>query len=266
MCYNRRKGGFTMDDKLVINDVKEVAKWFLMGAVAGLEEGWVIDRNDIFTEWHKDSLELLGYNSFYDAYLDLYLNSEVIIKGGEKDLSKLNATKRTVIRNGKPVEITVYTKNGEEDKETKKNGSDDSGGNHAKSLPSTEERDPKKVQKIAKELTMKNGSSYGFKNTMTYYLIVRDKQGTPVAVVGYKEFGHYLKMVFLQTDGKVSGAGSRGFYEMVKKALPKKLGVMLDKNLSDSPFIAMYNMEKNKRGDYFLGYEDLVKVFGEVNE
>lgn len=254
-----------MDDKLAINDMKEVAKWFLMGAVAGLEEGWVIDRNDIFTEWHKDSLELLGYNSFYDAYLDLYLNSEVVIKGGEKDLSKLNATKRTVIRNGKPVEITVYTKNEDDNEDKKKDGGASEDVNHAKSMPTTEEKDHKKVQKIAKELTMKNGSSYGFKNTMTYYLVIRDQQDRPVAVVGYKEFGHYLKMVFLQTDGKVRGAGSRGFYEMVKKALPKKLGIMLDKNLSDSPFITMYNMEKNKRGDYFLGYEDLIKIFGEVN-
>lgn len=248
---------------------EDVSLWFLQGAVAGLNEDYVMTYNDEFTKAHKLTLESCGYNSFYDAYLDLWLSrTEEVSKGGEKDLSKLNATKRTVIRNGKPVEITVYTKDGEEpDKNNNSGGSDNSGGlPHAKQFKSSTETSDKKAQQVAKELSTKNGTSYTFKKTMTFYMVLRDDKGNAVAIIGYKRFGHYLKMVFFQSNGEIDGTGARGFFEMAKYCLQNKLGIKLDKTMGSSPFIAMYNMQEDSRGDFFLGYEDLLKVFGEVSE
>lgn len=254
-----------MEEQALRGDVKKVSEWFMKGAVAGLNEDVVMTNNDEYTKAHRNTLDVLGYHSFYDAYLDLWLGQiEEVQKGGEKDLSKLNATKRTVIRNGKPVEITVYTKDGEdEDDSSNKSSSQASSGNtHAKQLKSKTEKNDKKVQSIAKELSTKNGTQYTFKKTMTFYLTLHDSSGAVVAIIGYKRFGHYLKLVFIQSNGKIDGTGSRGFYEMVKYCLAQKLGIKLDKSLSSSPFINMYNMKEDSRGDYFLGYEDLIKVFG----
>lgn len=242
---------------------QDAFKWFLQGAVSCLTEDYAMTHNDDLTKVHKDSIEACGYETFYDAFLDLGMALEPISKGGEKDLSKLNATKRTVIRNGKPVEITVYTKNENDEEGESKGTAQESSTPHAKEMKSSVEKDSKKAQKIAKELSTQNGTQYSFKSTMTFYLTLRDDAGNPVAVVGYKRYGHYLKMEFIQTNGKIAGAGSRGFYEMAKYCLSKRLGLKLDKSMSASPFIGMYNMDEDSRGDFYLGYEDLLKNFGE---
>lgn len=244
---------------------QDAVAWFLEGVFTCMDEDYAMTHNDYLTDTYKSSLEVCGYETFYDAFLDMSMTLEPIQKGGEKDLSKLNATKRTVIRNGKPVEITVYTKN-ENDEEGDQKGTGESDGTpsyHAKEMKSSVEKDSKKAQNIAKYLSKQNGTPYSFKSTMTFYMTLRDNDGKPVAVVGYKLYGHYLKMVFIQTNGTIAGAGSRGFYEMVKYCLSKELGLKLDKSMANSPFITMYDMQEDSRGDFYLGYETLVKEFGE---
>lgn len=222
--------------------------------------------NDISTDRFSIILKRLGYSSYYDAYV--HLSSipdlpEYLSKGGQKDMSKLSAVKRTVIRNGKPVTITVYEDNSSDEEEGSSNGKGDTGIPKASELPASYSSDHKKAQETMGQL--KGSTLYGTKKTSTLYLTISSKDGTPIAVVGYKRFGHYLKLMFVNSIKDVEGVLERAFFELAKLCLSKKLGMKLDKKISKTlPYKNMYNMEEDYRGDAYLGFEELKKVFGDL--
>lgn len=220
--------------------------------------------NDVSTDRFGPVLRKLGYSSYYDAYVHLSSISDIpeyLSKGGQKDMSKLDAVKRTVMRNGKAVTITVYEDNSNDEEGDSEGGSSANSVPRASELPAEYSSDHKKAQQTMTQL--KGSTLYGAKKTATLYLTIKSKEGEPVAVVGYKRFGHYLKLMFVNTVKSVEGVLERAFFELAKLCLSKELGLKLDKKISKSlPYKDMYNMEEDYRGDVYLGYEDLRKVFG----
>lgn len=223
--------------------------------------------DDMYTDMYKHELQLLGYTSFNNAFIHLnsIKNDEFLVKGGNKDLSKLTAKKKTVMRNGKPVVITVYEDDNKEEEDTSggKGRSSEQSVPRASELKGSYTTDKKKAQKMIDGL--KGSTLYGHKKTATLFLTVFGQDKQPVAVIGYKKFGHYLKLVSINVSEKsVQGVLDRAFYELVKLAIPKKLGIIVDKKISGVlPFKKMYNMDVNDRDDDFLSYEDLKKAFGD---
>src|SRR5699024_11851731 len=50
----------------------------------------------------------LIFDNFFDCILYANRESEIVHKGGDKNLGRINKVKRTVIRNGKEMQMTVY--------------------------------------------------------------------------------------------------------------------------------------------------------------
>jgi len=56
-----------------------------------------------------------GFTNMYDFITYADSNTEVVLKGGDKDLSNLNKVKRKVMRNGKMIDMTIYEDSNKED-------------------------------------------------------------------------------------------------------------------------------------------------------
>ena len=89
-----------------------VSKSFLEGMLGKkLNYGYVISENEKLSKDYSHIVKAYGFNSFYDLYC--YADScdslnDYLIKGGQKDLSKLKPVKRRVMRNGKMMTTTIY--------------------------------------------------------------------------------------------------------------------------------------------------------------
>ena len=243
-------------------------------------EDEVMQRNTEDSAYYATFLDSTGYASIYDAYVQLCMPHETISKGGNKDMSKLVATKRTVVRNGKQMQVTVYEDPNADNKDNKDPSTKESGGSaesndtpapastttNAVKMDSsiTNPTDTKAVGALKKDaMTMakRSGRNYGFKDTMTYYLSVKDA-GKVVGVVGYKKDGHYLKMEFVQSNGKVSNVGLKGIIELFKLGAKDKLGIKVAKGLNASFIAKTLNMQQDDRGDWYMGYTDLSSELG----
>lgn len=215
--------------------------------------------NPFYTVFYDYVLGDLGFQDFRSAYE--FTNSipptEKLIKGGQKDLSKLTATKRTVMRGGKPVTITVYE------------GGDEEEGNKD---PSKKKEDPPLTQakgqyvsnEKAKEAVKKvKGSGVGDLTNIDQALILGNSEG---AVVFTIVKGTLIIKGLKFDDSKITEGTSRAFYQSVKLCLKHKLNLTInDKLTSFVPYVKMY-MLKHQGDFYKFSYKDMVKAFGELRE
>lgn len=232
----------------------------------------------------KDNLDLtqsydylvkeLGYSDFYDMCLGtISSEQEKLLKGGNKDFSRLTAVEQTVVRNGKPTKMKIYVdKNKENDNDNELDK--DSVGKQPMSS-SELNRDysfgnfdskatPKKVKDLDNEI---NGWSdtKGFTSDSNDYLEGRDEEGNLRYLVGITKESNYLKIDFMITDGTISGYWITSFYELLKLALDFKLGVKYP-NLNTHALELLateYNLA-DKGSHYVADYSDLIEAVGDV--
>lgn len=215
--------------------------------------------NMFYTVFYDYILGDLGFQDFKSAYE--FTNSipptEKLIKGGQKDLSKLTATKRTVMRGGKPVTITVYE------------GGDEEEGNKD---PSKKKEDPPltqvKGQYVSKEEAKKavkgvRGSGVGDLTNIDQALILGNSEG---AVVFTIVNGTLIIKGLKFEDSKVAEGTSRAFYQSVKLCLKHKLNLIISDELTSFvPYVKMY-MLKHQGDFYTFSYKDMAKVFGKLRD
>src|SRR5690606_30454570 len=181
-----------------------------------------------------------------------------------KDFSKLVPVKRTIMRNGKETEVTIWEKPGEDEpEESDSNGTEAAPRQrrrrHARELSSKVTGDtsnPKEIAEIklaAKDMPKGNKP---FQDGSTYYLAIRDEEGNIVGVIGYSEEGEYLQMDFYRSNGEVSGVAARGFFELLKLASEKGKGVKMEDDPQARPVFMQSGMEQ-KDTHWVVEAEDL---------
>ncbi|AMQ66578.1 virion structural protein [Bacillus phage Shbh1] len=205
--------------------------------VKSIEE--VIEREDQLNKHFQGLLMMYGFESMYDMYI--YAQSINLVKS--KDYSKLVPVKRTITRNGKEIEVTVYENPEEEGQGTESNEPDKDSKNrrrprrkgrrHARELPSkvissSSNVKPKDIAQIKQAEKGMKGDKPFKEGDNYHYLVIEDEDKNIVGIVGYLEEKEYLKMDFYRTDGTVSGVATKGFFELLKLANEKKKGVKVD--------------------------------------
>lgn len=237
----------------------------------------IIKNNKTLTETYKHIVRAYGFDNFYDMYTYADgCDSELayLVKGGQKDLSKLKPVKRKVVRNGKTMTTTIYEDTGG-GKETDKNPLDKDSKKDKKltrvnakdltkfNLRSEEDEDnldPKKIAKLLAE-TKKLGNN--FDTGCSDYLVLKEDSDTR-GVIGFTREGTYLKLSFMMSDSEVEGIRLLAFSQLTLKAWKMRLGAKVD--TVDAPqideLITLYGYKKNKL-EYVVSADTLRSRLGE---
>lgn len=164
-----------------------------------------------------------------------------VVKNGQKDFSNLNKVKQTVIRNGKPVEVTIYQKNEDSASNSldkKERGSKNKEAPTAissKDLP-VEVSEPNKhvsedVKTFLNQFYQGDTSRVGSANTETS--IVRSEDGTIHGVYCVERVGDYLFLADITSDDVLTDLGVKAFFLTIKQAYMSGLGFMVEKQDSE---------------------------------
>ena len=241
----------------------------------------VIDRNEQLTKAFPGLISMYGFESMYDLYMYAKFcdyGEERLTK--KKDTSKLVPVKRKVVRNGKEMEMTIWedpNKGGETEEPKDESGGGGRGGGRggepddakrharemlAKMLGGDKEVNPKEIAELKLEAKNMKGGVELFDDSLSYYLAVEGDGGEIVGIVGYEDEGEYLKMVFFQSNGEVSGVATRGFFELIKLALEKDKGVMVDDQEGARPVFERFELTQGDGGVWSVKSTTLKELLG----
>ncbi|AHL19296.1 hypothetical protein LP083-2_089 [Listeria phage LP-083-2] len=227
------------DNSTVLPDSASISKGILRELTQeSLQDyGEVIEKNDFLSREFKHIVSLYGFDDFYSlyAYADFCdTMSNLAIKGGNKDLSKLKKVKRTVMRNGKPTEMTFYESTTEEENKDKKEESNTKRQGvstvSAKDLLAEllkSKGEPEKVTQLIK-IILKFPDTPTNPKVSDYFYQLKDDSGEVVAVAGYSIGAQYVSLDFYTSNGSISGVASRAFFELLRIAIEKDLGAELN--------------------------------------
>nr|DAI05677.1 MAG TPA: hypothetical protein [Herelleviridae sp.] len=237
-----------------------------------LSYDYIIKNKERLDTQFEHIIKMYGFNSMYELYLYADSNdSELLVKGGQKDLSKLKPVKRKVVRNGKVMTTTIYEDNS--------SGSDK--GNELDSKrketkvktpilavdlekesygEDEEELNPKKIAKLQAQ-TKSLGS--GFSTSCSSYLLLNEN-GETRGAIGFTVKGKYLELTFSIADSKVSGLQYLAFSQLLLRAWNSNLGARVAET-KDEALLAMYNMYGLTKGNgyYSVSSSTLNSILGE---
>jgi len=254
------------ESQITTNFIKSITK------VKDMQD--VIKRNESLSKVYRGLLDMYGFSSMYDMYLyakSCDLKPEELSKREKKDFSKLVPVKRTVTRNGKEMEITVW-----EDPNSDEGGEQESGGSeeeqqpqirHARELNTDifggeKETDPKDVAKLKVETKNMPQGNKSFQDNSQFYLSIKGEDGGIVGIIGYSEEGDYLKMDFYRSNGQVSGVATRGFFELMKTASTENKGVKMEDQQEARPVFMQSGLEQQDDGSWEIESEELKNLLG----
>lgn len=245
--------------EITTNFVKKITK------VTGMED--VIERNEQLSKTYRGFLDLYGFETMYDMYI--YARSCDLLPEELKKSSACIPVTKTIIRNGKPLEVTVWER-------ISKTNTIDQGSNnnkekvsvrHARELKGTiigekESANPRNVAELkASAKNLSNGND-SFNDNSKYYLSLTDTDGSIVAIIGYSENDGNLTMDFYRSNGSFSGVASRGFAEMIKLAIKQKKGVVMEDIPQARTLFVKSGLQKN--GNLWVAsYDNLKDIYGE---
>lgn len=240
----------------------------MMTKVKGMED--VIERNEQLSKTYQGFLNLYGFDTMYDMYLyarscDLY--PEEILKS---DVPRIPVTK-TIIRNGKPQDVTILEalwKAGDKPKKAETKKEEEIVVRHAREFKTSltgddEAKDPAKVAKIkARAMDFPEGDK-PFSDKSTHYLSLNHNNGRLAGVIGYTEDDTHLRMDFYRHNGQITGTAARGFAEMIQLAMRKQKGVKAEDNPGARMFYFQCGLKQQDSGHWEIGYDELKNGYGE---
>jgi hypothetical protein len=248
--------------QITTNFVKTMTK------VKGLED--VIERNEQLSKTYQGLLGLYGFDTMYDMYIyakscDLF--PEEVFKSTDA-IKSYYPVQRTIIRNGKPLDVTVWEKVFKSENKPKEEPKKEEQPEikHARELQAIfhgegETANTKNIAKLKatyEKMPVKHSS---FNDKSSHYLTLKG-EGKTAAVVGYSVNGEYYSMDFYCTNGQVSGAAARGFFEMLQLARRNQKGVKVKDNQQAAPVYAQAGLRKE--GSYWvISYDELKEAYGE---
>lgn len=246
--------------EITTNFVKMITK------VKGMED--VIERNEQLSKTYRGLLDLYGFDTLYDMYI--YARSCDLLPEELKKSAACIPVTKTIIRNGKPLEVTVWeriSKTNTVEADQDSNKQEKTAVRHARELKGTfvgekETANPSNVAKlkaVAKNLLNGNNS---FNDNSKYYLSLVDGDGSVAAIIGFSEKNGNLTMDFYRTNGSVSGVATRGFAEMVKLAIKQKKGVVME-DIPQARTVFVKSGLQKEGNLWTASYDNLKDVYGE---
>jgi hypothetical protein len=239
----------------------------VMTKVKDLED--VIERNEQLSKTYQGFLNLYGFDTMYDMYIyakscDLFPDELM------KSTTSAIPVERVIVRNGKPLEVTVWellAKSEPKSKAEPKKAEEAPVIRHARELKASyhdtkSAMNTEHVAKLKAAAEKMTGGSGKFKDNSHHYLSIKGDSGRPAAVIGYSEEGEHLKMDFYRTNGKVSGVAARGFFELIKLALRHKKGVIAADNAGARSVYIQAGLQK-EGSKWVISYDDLAESYGE---
>lgn len=245
-----------------------------------LNEEYVISLNEALTEMYKHIVVSYGFKDFHSLYLFALSNTQEetmkAVPKGNKDFSKLNKVRRTVVRNGRRTTMTFYEDPKSKGTDNKQKVRAERGGDSPEDQVSEarelniiasgdfEEPIPIKELQAAQELTEGFIAVGDFKDLDRIKLYLNEYT-LPKAIQGLRIEREYLTMPYYATDGNVQGFYQRAFFELVKVAMNLELGIKLEEDDTKIQRILAETSELDlKNGRYIATYDELLNSFGEL--
>jgi hypothetical protein len=240
----------------------------MMTKVSGMDD--VISRNEELSKTYQGLLNLYGFDEMYDMYIfarSCDVLPEEIMKSTDRIVMPIQ---KTVTRNGKPLEVTVYevlNKAAAPKAKPAKKEEEEVIIRHARELRATlygdkETKDPKSVAKIKASAKSLKGGNKPFHDGSSHYLSMKDDKGKTAAVIGFSTKGGYMTMDFYRTNGLTNGVAARGFAELVRLAVHKKKGVRIEDHPGARAVYMQFGLEQ--KGDHWeASYDELKESLGE---
>lgn len=227
-----------------------------------------------------------GFQDFHDFYLyamscdeqEQVFKAMAPSKSKQKDFSKLKPVRRTVIRNGRPTEMTFYEDPNKDKNKPQGNAEQgeaeepelepaDSSELLAVSVGSMEKRSSIEEVKEVMKLHEAIGGFQKFDADVEKYMVfVHSEHKIPMAILGFIYEGGYTKLVFSDRNDFVKNWDVRLFHEAVKEALREGTGVSMP-HLGTEVFDILVSeneleIPETKEGQYTSDNENLMKVYG----
>lgn len=243
--------------------------------VSSLEE--VVKNNERLSSVYAGYLSMYGFSNMVDMYIYAMSCDSVITLAKSKDYSNLVPVKRTIVRNGKEVEVTVYenpNKDNDDNEESNDNNKDKKRNRKGKPSKSSGKKVATSVVNVKNNsqeaVNLKNAASkfsvgkLSDSDNYTYMLAIRDEKGNVVGVIGFVEEGKYIKMQGYKHNGEIPGIAARGLVYLMSFAADKSKGVKMDK--TDDPkaivFFQKSGLEKQQDGSWVIEPEKLRNLLG----
>ncbi len=213
----------------------------------------------------------LGFDNFMDCYLYVTREPERIYKGGAKDIGSLNKVKRTVVRNGKEIEMTIYEDNKNDDKPKESNSEEPKEPKTAKGSRvithgDDEKPNPKKIASSLSTLKNKGVNTDHIDGNASLYKEFVDDNNT-IGLASFKETDSDIILHGYVSDFETTGVGARSIIELIYLAIKKnKNAVVYAIELPQAiEFLKLLGFIKNK--DYYVLKKQDIKLFlGEYSE
>lgn len=233
----------------------------LKEGLAQFSENEIIANNFELTTIYKEDIDNTGCFDAYGAYVAIVLPSLVpMYKGGNKNLSGLVATKKTVMRNGKQMTTTVYVDPNDENKDKdKKTTSSQSSSHHVMASQlsfSDEDSESPSVVKSYKKLSGKVGQ---LSDSSMKCLTFSDSEGIK-GIVYYEVSNSDIMIKSVASDSNVFNVFTRGFLILLGRAKKGKKSLSLSPDFKNSPLISKYNMTLDKNGRATISFDDIDKL------
>lgn len=249
-------------------------------AIVGKE----LDHDDVyandtkFTEEYKHLVVAYGFTSFYPLYVMAEMNElERIEKAGRKDFSRLHKVKRTVIRNGKPMQTTIYSDpdEGDNEKVPEDNSSKTSKGSSLRNARDmtrnssvTTGKDLKDLISSSKGLEKREGGRVTVQGLSgaTGAFTLTDELGETRALVTFSENDKYVYIQDIADDGETSGIGLRAFFELLAFAKTRDKGLKVDdtENPLALNLFKHFNLSKKNDGTWVITRSNLNDILGDL--
>ncbi|AAX92335.1 virion component [Staphylococcus phage Twort] len=231
----------------------------------------VAKNNKQLTKDYNFIVKSYGFNDFYDMFL--YINRDTIIKGGNKDESKLNKVKRKVIRNGKEIEMTVYEDpnagNQQQDKKPKDNEQQPKTTSAIGSKSTGTEEGQKVNPKRLSNTISKLGSNIDHIDT-SLVNISREFTSTDGDLIGnalFEETEDTIKLHGYITKEDVTGVGVRSIIELLLLGIKKEKNIeVYDIQLPEAiQYLKMLGFTK-KKDSFYMKKKDVLSFIGDLHE
>ena len=243
----------------------------LLGEELSLD--YVSKNSDALDVKYEHVYKSLGFDNFFDCFLYANREPEIVHKGGDKNLSGLNKVKRTVIRNGKEMQMTIY-EDGNKDNDSKekqegKEGEVSRSAVGARAISNGEEGkvNPKKVANSLASLSKKGVDVSHVSTNSSLYKEFVDDNGDTLGITSFKRTENDIILDSYASSPDSDGVGARAIMELLRLSIKEnKNAVVYDIELPEAiEYLKTLGFKPHKDG-YILRKKDVKQFLGDYSD
>ncbi|UXR08131.1 hypothetical protein [Staphylococcus phage vB_ScaM-V1SC04] len=242
----------------------------LLGEELSLD--YVSKNSDDLDVKYEHVYKSLGFDNFFDCFLYANREPEIVHKGGNKNLGGLNKVKRTVIRNGKEMQMTVYEDgNKDNDSKEKQEGKEEVSRSAvgARAISNGEEGkvNPKKVANSLSSLSKKGVDVSHVSTNSSLYKEFVDDNGDTLGITSFKRTENDIILESYASSPDSDGVGARAIMELLRLSIKEnKNAVVYNIELPEAiEYLKTLGFKPNKDG-YILRKKDVKQFLGDYSD